>query len=398
MPPSAPAMTDATLLAPRDWTFPVPIAYGPGRLAEIGAICRAAGIARPLVVTDRGSRDLPFVARLEDLLTRDGLQPGLFGGISPNPRDDEIATGCTAFRTGGHDGVIAIGGGSGMDGAKAICLTVETGIALWEFEFEQTPPVLGPGQRIPPLICIPTTAGTGAETEGTGMVTHVARGMKLCVWHPTFRPAHALLDPELTIGLPADLTAWTGADALTHAIEAYAVDSFHPLCDGAALEALRLVARWLPVAVEEPGNMAARAGMLVGSCLAGVAFLKGLGMVHAVSHMVGAEYDTHHGLTNAVLLPAVLRANLPALGTRVAPMAQAMGAPGDDGRALVQAVEALLDRIGIPRGLADLGVTDDCASRIAAKAMQDSAAATDPGGWTEVGVRVLIEDAMTAAR
>ena len=386
------------LLQPWDWTFPVPVAYGPGRLAGIGAICGAARIARPLIVTDRGSRDLPFIARLAGLLARAGLETAIFSGISPNPRDDEIAAGCAAFREGGHDGVIAIGGGSGMDGAKAICLTALTGIDLWDFEFEQTPPALEAHQRIPPLVCIPTTAGTGAETEGTAMVTHMAKAMKFCVWHPSFRPAHALLDPELTIGLPAHLTAWTGADALTHAIEAYAVDAFHPLCDGAALEGLRLVARWLPVAVEEPGNMAARGGMLAGSCLAGVAFLKGLGMVHAISHMIGAEYDTHHGLTNGVLLPAVLRANLGVLGPKIGPMCHAMGLSETGPEALAQAVEALLERIGIPRGLSDLGVPADCAARIAVKAMQDSAAATDPGGWDAGRAQALVEGAMTAAR
>lgn len=386
------------LMQPQDWTFPVPIAYGPGRLAEIAHICRAAGIVRPLIVTDRGSRDLPFIARLGDLLAQDGLRSGIFSDISPNPRDDEIESGCAAFRAGGHDGVIGIGGGSGMDGAKAICLTARSGIDLWAFEYSRTAPDLPPEQGIPPLICIPTTAGTGAETEGTAMVTHTGRGMKFCVWHPTFRPVHALLDPELTLALPAHLTAWTGADALTHAIEAYSVAAFHPLCDGAALEGLRLVARWLPVAMEEPANMAARGGMLVGSCLAGVAFLKGLGMVHAISHMVGAEYDTQHGLTNAVLLPAVLRANLPVLGPKVVHMAQAMGLDDTSPEGLARAVEDLLDRIGIPRGLADLDVPADCAARIAAKAMEDSAAATDPGTWDAARLQALIEGAMTAAR
>lgn len=386
------------LLTPQDWTFPVPIAYGPGRLNEIAGMCRAAGMARPLVVTDRGSRDLPFIARLTELLSQDGQAPDVFSGISPNPRDDEIAAGGEAFRDGGHDGIIAIGGGSGMDGAKAICLTAQTGIDLWDFEFEQTPPDLAGDQRIVPLITIPTTAGTGAETEGTSMVTHTAKGMKFCVWHPDFHPVQVLLDPELTVGLPANLTAWTGADALTHAIEAYIVPDFHPLCDGLALEGLRLIADWLPVAVEEPRNMAARGAMLVGSCLAGIAFLKGLGMVHAISHMIGAEYDTQHGLTNAVLLPMVLRENLPVLGGKSARMAQAMGLEDTSPEALARAVEALLGRIDIPDGLAKIGVPADCAARIAAKAMQDSAAATDPGNWDSGRVETLINRAMTAAR
>jgi alcohol dehydrogenase class IV len=386
------------LLQPQDWTFPIPIAYGPGRLSEIADMCRTAGFARPLIVTDRGSAALPFIARLEGLLTDGGLSASVFSGISPNPRDDEIAAGCAAYRDGGHDGVIAIGGGSGMDGAKAICLTARTDLPLWDFEFEQVPPTLGSDQSIVPLIAIPTTAGTGAETEGTAMVTHLEKGMKFCVWHPSFRPVQALLDPELTVGLPATLTAWTGADALTHAIEAYGVPALHPLCDGAALEGLRLVHTWLPVAVAEPDNIAARGGMLIGSCLAGIAFLKGLGMVHAISHMIGAEYDTQHGLTNAVLLPAVLRENLPVLGDKTARMAQAMGLSDTSPSAVAAAVDALLDRINIPRSLAEIGVPDGCAARIAAKAMQDVAADTDPGGWSAERAEALIARVLKQAR
>jgi alcohol dehydrogenase class IV len=290
------------LLKAQNWTFPVPIAYGPRRLLEIGIRCAASGVRNPLIVTDRGSRTLPFIGELQHHLTDAGLCCDVFSNISPNPRDDEIGAGQAAYRANGHDAIIAIGGGSAMDGGKAICLTANNDIDLWAFEFEQTSPTIDTDQPFPKLITIPTTAGTGAETESTAMVTHVEKGMKFCIWHPDLKPSLVLLDPALTVGLPANLTAWTGADALTHAIEAYCVPGFHPLCDGMALEGLHLIAQWLPKAVREPENMAARGGMLVGSCLAGIAFLKGLGMVHAISHMVGAEYNTQHGLTNELML------------------------------------------------------------------------------------------------
>lgn len=386
------------LLDPQDWSFPVPIAYGPGRLAEIADICRGAGIRRPLVVTDRGSRDLGFIRRTLGLLAAGGMTAALFSEISPNPRDSEIGAGCAAFRAGGHDGVIGIGGGSGMDGAKAIALTATSGLPLWDFEYEKPVPALPEGYRLPPLICIPTTAGTGAETEGTAMVTDMAQGMKFCAWHPTLKPVCALLDPELTLGLPGDLTAWTGLDALTHAIEAYAVPGFHPLCDGAALEGLRLVWRWLPEAVAHPGSLEARGGMLVGSCLAGIAFLKGLGFVHAISHMVGAEYETHHGLTNAVVLPAVLRFNAPALAGRVRPMTEAMGLADHTPEGLHRAVCGVLDRLEVPRSLGDLSVPADCASRIAAKALRDSGAGTNPRSATQAEMETLVAEAIAAAR
>ena len=389
-------MKDAGILEPQDWSFPVPIAYGPGRLAEIGQRCRALSIAAPLIVTDRTSLTLPFVARLQTQLRDAGLGSAVFSDISPNPRDDEIGAGCAAYLAGDHDAIIAIGGGSAMDGAKAICLTVQSGVALWDFEYER--PVPRVRHVFPPLVTIPTTAGTGAETESTAMVTDVAKGMKFCIWHPDCKPALALLDPELTLNLPRHLTAWTGADALTHALEAYLVPDFHPLCDGAALEALALVFRWLPVAVTEPDNLEARGAMLVGSCLAGVAFLKGLGLVHAMSHMIGAEYDTQHGLTNAIILPTVLRFNLPSQSAKVARIAEAMGLADRTKDGVIAAIEQLLDDIGIPKALADIGVPKDCAARIAEKALQDSAAATNPRSASVDELRGLLSQAIARAR
>ena len=391
-------MNDPSMLLAHDWNFPVPIAYGPGRLAEMGQRCVALGVRNPLIVTDRGSRELSFIARLVEVLSEAGLRSAVFSGISPNPIDSEISFGRAAFLAGSHDAIIAIGGGSAMDGAKAICLTANNDIDLWDFEFEQTSPLISYENRFPTLITIPTTAGTGAETESTGMVTHTQKAMKFCVWHPELKPSLALLDPELTIGLPANMTAWTGADAMVHAIEAFLVPGFHPLCDAMALEALTLIAKWLPVAVAEPTNISARGGMHVGSCLAGISFLKGLGLVHAISHMVGAEFNTHHGNTNAILLPVVLRFNLPGMEEKVRRMAEAMQISDHSVTGFIAAVEAMLDEIRIPKSLSEIGVPMDCAERIAAKALKDSAAKTNPRSASLNEVRVLIETAIKKAR
>lgn len=389
---------DAEILLSQDWTFPVPIAYGPGRLAEIGRKCLDLGITRPLIVTDRGSRNLPFVSQVQGFLSGSSLPSDVFFDVSPNPRDDEIDAGRRLFRKGGHDAIIAIGGGSAMDGAKSICLTANNEIDLWAFEFEQPVTEIPADQSFPILITIPTTAGTGAETESTAMVTHVEKQMKLCVWHPELKPSLTLLDPALTIGLPPDLTAWTGADAMTHAIEAYLVPGFHPLCDGLALESLSLVSTWLPVAVREPENMAARGGMLMGSCLAGISFLKGLGLVHAISHMIGAEFNTQHGLTNAIVLPVVLRFNLPDQEIKVKRMADAMGLTHHSAEHFITEIENLLDEIGIPKSLGEIGVPLDCAERIAGKAALDSAAATNPLTANTRDIQTLIETAIVKAR
>jgi len=391
-------MTDDDILEPQDWSFPIPIAYGPGRLSEIGQRCAVMGLLNPLIVTDKGSRDLPFISKLHSYLADAGLSTALFSEISPNPRDDEISTGCEKFQSGNHDAIIAIGGGSAMDGGKAICLTVNNGRDLWDFEWEAEPIDISPDQAFPKLITIPTTAGTGAETESTAMVTHTGKGMKFCIYHPQLQPSLALLDPKLTIGLPVNLTAWTGADAMVHAIEAYCVPSFHPLCDGLALEGLNLISKWLPVAVKEPDNLAARGAMLVGSCAAGIAFLKGLGHVHAISHMIGAEYNTQHGLTNAIILPVVLRFNLPGMEEKVKRMAESMGLQDVSVKGFIEEIERRLDELGIPRSLSEIGVPENCEERIAKKALRDSAARTNPRAASLAEMRLLVKTSLTKAR
>lgn len=386
------------ILNPQDWSFPVPIKYGPGRLVEAGGHLIMMGVHNPLIVTDRGSHKLPFIGQLQNHLTNAGLTVGLYSDISPNPKDTEIGAGRAQFISGGHDAIIAIGGGSAMDGGKSICLTANNDIDLWAFEYEQKAPEINANQSFPKLITIPTTAGTGAETESTAMVTHVEKGMKFCVWHPELKPSLVLLDPELTIGLPANLTAWTGADAMTHAIEAYLVPGFNPLCDGLALEGLALVSKWLQISVNEPHNMKARGAMLVGSCLGGIAFLKGLGLVHAISHMVGAEFDTQHGLTNAVVLPVVLRFNLPGQELKVQRMAQAMGLEDTSTESFIRHIEGVLDDINIPNSLSDLDIPMASAQRLAEKSILDSAAQTNPRTATVLEISTLIEEAILKAR
>ena len=366
------------ILKSHDWTFPIPIAYGPGRINEISKICQSLNINNPLIVTDKSSQDLPFISQLIDLLNKAGLTYGIFTKISPNPRDDEISVGSSYYKSGDHDAIIAIGGGSAMDGAKAICLTAHNDIPLWDFEWEKEPAKISNDELFPKLITIPTTAGTGAETEGTAMVTDTDKGMKFCICHPGLRPSITILDPELTLDLPRTLTAWTGADAMIHAIEGYCVPGFHPLCDGAALQSLSLVSENLTYAVDEPNNIKARGAMLVASCLGGIAFLKGLGLVHAISHMVGAEFDTHHGLTNAIVLPVVTRYNFPELEGKVQRMSSAMNYEDGSVEAFISNLDELLNQIEIPKSLDEIGVPIDCVERISEKAMKDSAYATNP--------------------
>ena len=391
-------LNETEILSNQDWTFPTNTAYGPGRFKEIGDHCKKFGIRNPLIVTDNGSTKLPFIEELKELLIKANIKSDLFTDISPNPREDEISVGCKKYKDGNHDSIIAIGGGSAMDGGKLICLTANNDVPLRDFEFELTPPKISKDNPFPKIITIPTTAGTGAETEITAMVTYVKEGMKFCMWHPDARPILALVDPELTLGLPSSLTAWTGVDAMVHAIEGYCVPGFHPLCDGSALESLSLISKSLYLAVEEPKNIVARGGMHIGSYLGGVAFLKGLGNVHSISHMVGAEFNTQHGLTNAIILPVVLKYNLYDMDEKVKRMSEAMQFKEHSVDSFINNIEKMLDRLQIPKSLSEIGVTEDCVDRIAKKAMKDQAYATNPKKASYEDMKEMVMQSIKKAR
>ena len=391
-------LNETEILSNQDWTFPTNTAYGPGRFKEIGDHCKKFGIRNPLIVTDNGSTKLPFIEELKELLIKANIKSDLFTDISPNPREDEISVGCKKYKDGNHDSIIAIGGGSAMDGGKLICLTANNDVPLRDFEFELTPPKISKDNPFPKIITIPTTAGTGAETEITAMVTYVKEGMKFCMWHPDARPILALVDPELTLGLPSSLTAWTGVDAMVHAIEGYCVPGFHPLCDGSALESLSLISKSLYLAVEEPKNIVARGGMHIGSYLGGIAFLKGLGNVHSISHMVGAEFNTQHGLTNAIILPVVLKYNLYDMDEKVKRMSEAMQFKEHSVDSFINNIEKMLDRLQIPKSLREIGVTEDCVDRIAKKAMKDQAYATNPKKASYEDMKEMVMQSIKKAR
>ena len=324
------------------------------------------------VISDRGLTELGLIEPTIKKLKKN-CNIKIFNDVESDPSKKTLLNAFNDAREFESTGVLGFGGGSSMDVAKLVSLLlgsnqkIET---IWGVNNAK-------GPRLP-RVRIPTTAGTGAETEITAMVTYLKEGMKFCMWHPDVRPSLALIDPELTIGLPANLTAWTGVDALIHGIEGYCVPGFNPLCDGAALEGLSLISKSLVTAVEQPDSILARGGMHVGSCLAGISFLKGLGNVHSISHVVGAEYNTHHGLTNAIVLPVVLRFNLPGMEEKVQRMSQAMQYKDHSVDAFIKNMEDLLDRVKIPKSLSELNVPEDSAARIAEKAMKDQAYGQNP--------------------
>jgi alcohol dehydrogenase class IV len=341
------------------WGFPTLVWFGAGRLAGLPAALAEIGGTSPLIVTDRGLAASSMVAGAQAACAAAGIVSGLFSAVQPNPTVGNVMAGCAALRAGGHDCVIALGGGSAMDAAKAVAMMAGQTRPLLDFED------LGENFRrvqtagMVPVIAVPTTAGTGSEFGRSSVITDPETHRKVIIFHPEMLPELVILDPQVTVGLPPALTAATGMDALSHALEALCAPGWHPMADGLALTALGLIDEALATAFAEPANLEARSKMLVASAMACTALQKGLGAVHALAHPLGARYDAHHGMLNAVLLPHVLRFNLAAVGAQMAVLAQALrleaGTP--PGEAVLNWLEALRTRIKMPSSLRGMGVS-----------------------------------------
>ena len=361
-----------------DWNYPTAMRFGPGRIAELAEACKGLGMSRPLLVTDPGLAGLPMVADALAANRAADLPTGLFSDIKPNPVGRNVDDGLAAYREGGHDGVIAWGGGSGLDAAKAIALMAGQSRPLWDFEDRGDNWLRADPAGIAPIVAVPTTAGTGSEVGRASVILDESDHTKKIVFHPKMLPAIVISDPELTLGLPAHITAATGMDALAHCLEAYCAPSYHPMAEGIAVEGLRLVKDWLPTAVTEGGNIEARAHMLVAASMGATAFQKGLGAIHSLSHPVGALYDTHHGLTNAVVMPYVLAYNRAAIEDKLARLAAWLGLPDPSFQAIMDWVLGLREKFEMPHTLAAMGVTGERLDELSVMAAQDPTAGGNP--------------------
>jgi alcohol dehydrogenase class IV len=361
----------------RNFNYPTAIKYGPGRIKELADHCKANGIKRPLFVTDKGLASMPMVAEIMNDLKAAGLKAALFSDVRPNPIEENVLAGCRAFSEGKHDGVIAFGGGSGLDTAKMIALMHSQNVSIFELEDIGDWWTRADASVISPIIAVPTTAGTGSEVGRAGVVTHPITHEKKIIFHPAIMPKVSILDPELTVGLPAKLTAATGMDALAHNLEAYCAPFYHPLSAGIALEGMRLVKEYLPRAYKDGTDIEARANMMSAAAMGAVAFQKGLGAIHSLSHPVGAIYNTHHGMTNAVVMPPVLRFNRPAIEDRIVRAAAYLGISGGfDG--FYDYVLKLREELGVPDKLAALGVGTDRIDEMSEMAIVDPTAGGNP--------------------
>src|SRR6056297_2727533 len=337
-----------------NWSYPTAIRFGPGRIKELAEACKAAGIQRPLLVTDRGLAALPVTQTALDVLEATGMGRALFADVDPNPNEINLAAGVAAFREGGHDGVVAFGGGSGLDLGKMVAFMAGQTRPVWDFEDIGDWWTRADAAAIYPNVAVPTTAGTGSEVGRASVLTNAETHRKKIIFHPKVLPSVVICDPELTVGMPPAITAGTGLDAFAHCVEAFSSPHFHPMSQGIALEGMRLVKEYLPRAYADGTDLEARAQMMCAASMGAVAFQKGLGAIHAMSHPIGARFGTHHGTTNAVCMPAVLDFNARAIAGRFDRAAGYLGI--EDGFGGFRAfVDRFNRRLGVPGGLAEMG-------------------------------------------
>jgi alcohol dehydrogenase len=376
-----------------DWSYPTEIRFGAGRVAEIAEACMAAGIRRPLLVTDATLKTMPMIAAAQRCLDDAGLDAQLFAEVRGNPAETEVAAGLRVLRERARDGVVAFGGGSALDVGKVLAFMAGQSRPMWDFEDVGDHWRRADAGRILPIVAVPTTAGTGSEVGRAGVITELASRTKRVIFHPRMLPRIAILDPELTVGLPPSITAATGIDAFVHCLEAYCAPGYHPLAEGIAVEGIRLVKTYLPRAFRTGTDLEARGQMLAAAAMGATAFQKGLGAVHALAHPLGALYDTHHGLTNGVFLPYVLLFNRSEIEEKIDRLARWLGlARGFDG--FFDWILELRKTLGIPHRLAELGIGTEDAERVAGMAVADPTASGNPRRLDAGNARRLFEAAV----
>lgn len=376
-----------------NWSYPTAIKFGAGRIAELPAACAQAGITKPLLVTDRGLAALPVTESTIAVLEKAGIECGLFSDVDPNPNERNLAAGVEAYNAGGYDGVIAFGGGSGLDLGKCVAFMAGQTRPVWDFEDIGDWWTRADADAIAPIVAVPTTAGTGSEVGRAGVLTNSETHEKKIIFHPKMLPAVVICDPELTVGMPKAITAGTGLDAFAHCVEAFSSPFYHPMSQGIALEGMRLVIEYLPRAYADGTDLEARAQMMSAAAMGATAFQKGLGAIHAMSHPIGAVFGTHHGTTNAVCMPAVLKFNADAIRERFDKAAGYLGIEGGfDG--FCAFVDEFNDSLGVPKGLTALGVTEESIPELVKGAIKDPSCGGNPIELTEENLEALFRAAM----
>ncbi len=376
-----------------NWNYPTAVRFGAGRIKELADHCRQQGIHRPLLVTDAGLAHAPITVAALALLRDAGLGTAIYADIKPNPVGANLDAGVAMYRNGGHDGVVAFGGGSGLDMGKLIAFMSGQTRPVWDYEDIGDWWTRANPDGIAPVIAVPTTAGTGSEVGRAGVITDETTHTKKIIFHPKMLPKVVICDPELTVGMPAEITAGTGMDALSHCLEAYCAPGFHPMADGIAVEGMRLVAQALRRVVANPQDIEARGLMMAAAAMGATAFQKGLGGMHALAHPIGALFDTHHGMTNATLMPYVLRFNRSAIDERIARLAAYLDLPGQNFDAFLKFILDLRQDVGVPHTLRELGVDNAKADLVATMAVADPSAGGNPIALDVKATRAIFDAA-----
>ena len=376
-----------------NWSYPTALKFGAGRISELADHCKAVGLKKPLLVTDKALATLPITAQALDILAAAGLGRAVFSDVDPNPNEGNMEAGLAVYRAGGHDGVVCFGGGSALDLGKMIALMAGQTVSVWDLEDVDDWWTRADASKIAPIVAVPTTAGTGSEVGRAGVLTNSKTHKKKIIFHPKLLPAVTICDPELTVGMPRFITAGTGMDAFAHCLEAYSSPFYHPMSQGIALEGMRLVLENLPKVYSNPQDMEARTQMMSAAAMGAVAFQKGLGAIHSLSHPVGAVYGTHHGTTNAVVMPMVLEFNRAAIEDRIVRAAAYLGIDGGFSgfHAMVMDLRAQLN---IPENLSAMGVEFARLDELTEMALEDPSCGGNPVVMTRENTRALYEACM----
>lgn len=373
-----------------NWSYPTAIRFGEGRISELAEACASAGISRPLLVTDKGLSELPVTRTTLEILRTAGLGGAMFSDVDPNPNERNLDEGIAAYKDGNHDGVVAFGGGSGLDLGKLIALMAGQTVSVWDLEDIGDWWTRADAEVIAPIVAVPTTAGTGSEVGRAGVLTNSETRMKKIIFHPKILPAVVICDPVLTVGMPPVITAGTGMDAFAHCLEAYCSPHYHPMSQGIALEGMRIVKDNLLRAYQDGADLEARAEMMSAAAMGATAFQKGLGAIHALSHPVGAVHHTHHGTTNAVVMRPVLLFNRPAIEQRIERVTAYLGISGGFA-GFYDYVGDLCAKLSIPENLTELGVNDPDLNVLTEMALEDPSCGGNPIEMTFGNTRSLFE-------
>ncbi|MAQ83228.1 iron-containing alcohol dehydrogenase [Psychromarinibacter halotolerans] len=373
-----------------NWSYPTAVRFGAGRISELAEACLAAGMSKPLLVTDRGLAGMEITSKTLDVVEAAGLGRALYAEVDPNPSDTNLEEALKVYREGGYDGVVAFGGGSGLDLGKTLAFMAGQTRPVWDFEDIGDWWTRADPDGIHPIVAVPTTAGTGSEVGRATVLTNTSSHEKKIIFHPKMLPAVVICDPELTVGMPKHITAGTGLDAFAHCVEAYSSPHYHPMSQGIALEGMRLVKEFLPRAYADGTDIEARAEMMSAAAMGATAFQKGLGAIHSLSHPIGAHHHTHHGTTNAVFMPVVLKFNADAIRDKFDRAAAYLGIDGGfDG--FCDFVDGFNDSLGIPKTLSELGVKDPDLDVLTADALKDPSCGGNPVEMTAENTRPLYE-------